>query len=444
MIFNRHSRPSLRGTLLAIAVSTITISVASSAAVYFFTLSIALSCIAGWIVGLTSFVVLVLLLTRRLHLSLEAVEQGLINLLDNDYSISLVNSPITEVNNLIAHYNRLTESLRRERQTLYQRELLLDTIIDNAAMCVLIADQHHRIIFANRTADLQLNGNQGVKGMTLNAVLGDRNPELITAIRNQKAGIFSLHQERQDLHHLFTGQFELNAQQHTLILLKEMTRELNRQEAATWKKVIRIVSHELNNSLAAISSLAHSGALLTAKGNQAELPDIFNTLSERAHHLKDFVSRYATIAKLPTPQKCNVNWQDFYAGLNLGYPFHLLGGLPTRLGYFDPAQIQQLLLNLLKNAAESGSPIDEIHLRLTQTSDATEVEVTDRGTGIPPEIMQNALLPFYSTKTEGSGVGLPLCREIVDAHEGELLLSNRRGGGLRVKVILPGQYTRSD
>lgn len=439
MIFNHHRSLSLRNQLLLITTGAITLSLLLSTTVTMLTLSGGQEGV-WWLVngtvGLFAAFVLTMLLTRHLCRSLAALDQGLLTLLDRDYSVTLACSNINEVNVLIEHYNQLTETLRRERQTLYQRELLLDTVIENSSMSVLIADQHQRVIFSNRLAEVQLHDQKRLNGLALGTIFADNNPELLTAVLEQRTGIFSLHPERPDLYHLFTKQFNLNSQNHTLILLKEMTRELNRQEAATWKKVIRIISHELNNSLAPISSLAHSGQLLLKKGQHAQLPEVFTTLSERAEHLTNFVSRYADIAKLPVPQRTSVDWRTFYAGLNLGYPFRLQGDLPTRPGNFDSSQIQQLLLNLLKNAAESGSPEDAITLRLTQTADTDVIEVADRGSGMSSEIMQNALLPFYSTKNGGSGVGLPLCREIAEAHNGQLIISNRRNGGLRVKVVI--------
>lgn len=439
MIFSHPDkrRLSLQSRLLLTVCVATTLAMLSVAALYALTLQPWVAWTLGLIVGLVCASAMVLVFTRHLQLSLTALDQGLNNLLDNDFSVTLAPSRYGEINRLITHYNRLTESLRHERQSIYQRELLLDTIIENTSMGVLITDQHCRIIFSNREAETLLNQGDAIKGLTLSDVFVTKNPELINAIDRQQSGIFSLYAKSPDLYHLFTSQFVLNTQRHTLILLKEMTRELNRQETATWKKVIRIISHELNNSLAPISSLAHSGKILVDKQQWQQLPDVFATLGERAEHLKNFVGSYANIAKLPLPRRAAVDWPLFYQGLNLGYPFVLEGSLPPFAGYFDAAQIQQLLLNLLKNAAESGSAPEQIRLRIRQDHQVCTIEVADRGTGMSPEVLKQALLPFYSTKTNGSGVGLPLCREIAEAHEGQLQLANRRGGGLRVKVTLP-------
>jgi two-component system, NtrC family, nitrogen regulation sensor histidine kinase NtrY len=105
--------------------------------------------------------------------------------------------------------------------------------------------------------------------------------------------------------------------------------------------------------------------------------------------------------------------------------------------HIDAAQIEQALLNLLKNAHESGSSPDAIHLRLMRVPQWLRLEVLDRGQGMSEPVLQNALVPFYSTKRHGTGLGLALTREIVEAHGGRLALSNRDGGGLCVAIQLP-------
>ncbi len=395
-----------------------------------------LAFILSLIFGLGASLVLTIAVSRHLKRGLSAIDQGMINLKDNDFSITLAPSSLRELDGILQNYNSLVDSLRKERQSIFQRELLLDTVIENSSMCVLITDQSRRIIYSNRVAEHLLNQGKAVTGLSIQELLSE-SPLLLNAIEAEQSGIFRLDDQSEALHHLSCGHFVLNAQDHTLILIKEMTREMNRQEAATWKKVIRVISHELNNSLAPISSLAHSGKLMLEQEQQAELPDVFDTLAERAEHLKNFVGRYADIAKLPGPNKTAVDWHKFYQGLTRGYPFILLEELPTEPGHFDAGQIHQVLLNLLKNAAESGSSPDQINLQIRQNGKASFIEITDRGTGMSSEVLQNALLPFYSTKPGGSGVGLPLCREIIEAHDGQMALSNRRQGGLRVSITLP-------
>ena len=118
-------------------------------------------------------------------------------------------------------------------------------------------------------------------------------------------------------------------------------------------------------------------------------------------------------------------------------PFQLDGELPDSEASFDPAQLSQALLNLLKNAQESGSPDDEIQLSLQRQGSHWRIDIVDRGSGMSDTVLANALVPFYSTKRSGTGLGLALVREIIEAHNGKLSFANRDQGGLRVTIRLP-------
>jgi signal transduction histidine kinase len=117
--------------------------------------------------------------------------------------------------------------------------------------------------------------------------------------------------------------------------------------------------------------------------------------------------------------------------------FRTKGELPAEPAQVDPAQMEQALLNLLKNAHESGSPAQDVELHIRRMQDALRIEVLDRGSGMNDAVLTNALVPFYSTKRSGTGLGLALAREIAEAHGGRILLANRDGGGLAVTLILP-------
>ncbi len=240
-----------------------------------------------------------------------------------------------------------------------------------------------------------------------------------------------------EVYHLSQRKFLLNAQPHRLVLLKQLTRELAAQEVVVWKKVIRVIAHELNNSLAPISSLAHSGQLLAHQPDAAQLQRVFKTIGDRAAHLTSFIEGYAKFAKLPRPRLASVSWQSFISRLQDTMGFNVVGPVPHTSGNFDASQMEQVMINLLKNAAESGSAPEGISVSVHELADGVIVEVADRGTGLTDEVLRDALLPFYSTKEAGTGLGLTLCREIVDAHAGRLSLANRTEGGAVVTVWLP-------
>lgn len=124
--------------------------------------------------------------------------------------------------------------------------------------------------------------------------------------------------------------------------------------------------------------------------------------------------------------------------------FRLLGELPGKAAQFDAGQVEQALINLVKNAREAGGPEEEVTLAVTSGDDgAVTFEVCDRGRGMSDDELQQALRPFHSSKEGGAGLGLPLAVEIVDAHRGSLRLARRQGGGTRVVCKLPGRGLRS-
>jgi two-component system nitrogen regulation sensor histidine kinase NtrY len=240
-----------------------------------------------------------------------------------------------------------------------------------------------------------------------------------------------------EIFHVSNRPFTLNSQPHRLLLFKQLTREMAAQEVAIWKKVIRVIAHELNNSLAPITSLAHSGQQLALAPDPERLARVFSTIEERASHLATFIDGYARFAKLPRPQPEEIDWRAFLRSLQETAPFVLAAEPPTRPGVFDPAQIEQVIINLVKNAKEAGAPPDSIELGVQEHAAGWRLQVLDRGAGMSEEVLRNALLPFYSTKPAGAGLGLTLCREVIEAHGGRISLANRPGGGLAATLWIP-------
>jgi nitrogen fixation/metabolism regulation signal transduction histidine kinase len=376
---------------------------------------------------------------------LDAVSSGIGSLRDRDFSVSITPRGGRELARLVTAYNSLGDLLRRERFDIYQRELLLDTVLQTTPLALTLTNASGRIVYGNIAARQLLREGRKLEGLALQALLEDSPAALREALQGSGDTLFTMEIGGEpEVYHLSRRGFMLNGQPHELLLLEQLTRELAAQEVLVWKKVIRVIAHELNNSLAPIRSLAHSGSLLAARAasaesaESAELERVFATIGERASHLATFIEGYASFAKLPKPRPSPVAWPLFLARIAAAQPFVIEGALPPHEARFDVGQLEQVMINLLKNAAESGSPPEAITVGVRARAAGFVIEVADRGGGLSEQVLRDALLPFFSTKPAGTGLGLTLCREIIEAHGGRLTLANRPGGGAVVAIHLPG------
>jgi nitrogen fixation/metabolism regulation signal transduction histidine kinase len=404
--------------------------------------------IPGWptAFALLGLVMLVLLADRLLGRALladdatvAAVADGLASLRDRDYSVSVaVPAGGGSLAQLVGAYNGLGERLRAQRQDLYQRELLLDTVIQATPLALVLTNPNDVVLYANLAARHLFHRGHKLEGLRFTPLLETQPPPLQAAYAAARDQLFTAELVGEpEVFHLAVRGFMLNGQPHRLTLLKQLTRELNAQEVATWKRVIRVIAHEINNSVAPIASLAQSGQRLASAPDEQQLRRVFAAIEERMAHLSGFVDGYSRFAKLPQPRLEPVQWQGFIDGLRAVVPFRIAGALPPGIATFDESQLQQVLINLLKNAREAGSAEDDTEVEVRALRAGWQVEVRDRGSGMSEEVLANALLPFYSTKATGSGLGLTLCREIVEAHGGTLDLANREGGGIVSRIWLP-------
>lgn len=323
-----------------------------------------------------------------------------------------------------------------------EREQLLQTLLDASPFAIVFYADAGRIVYANRFAQQLFFEEQPAEGKNFLRLVQSGpmafRPALLGA-RDEIAG-FDIDGQR-ETYHFARRTFPFADEPHTLLVVRQLTREVARHEIEVLKRVVRLISHEVNNSLGPVSSLIHSARQIVKSGERLErLERVFHTVDERAKHLAEFIAGYAALAKLPRPQPRDVDWGALLARLRALYPEAQLLALEGARGHFDPVQIEQALINLLKNASEAGGPLDQVKLEVNELEGgAVEVRVMDAGAGFTPDALEHALLPFYTSKPGGSGVGLALVREVVDAHGGQLTLGGRAGGGALVTLRLPGR-----
>lgn len=332
---------------------------------------------------------------------------------------------------------RLQTQLAEQRTAADNQEALLRGIIETTPVALLLFTDGGKITFTNAAARDLFFEAAPVEGENFLSMI-ERAPEpLRRALLADGDELFTVDNPAgAETFHLAKRYF---ADAQTLIAVRHVTQEISRQEIATLKKVIRIIGHEVNNSLGPISSLTQSAKLILKRPEHLpKLENILQTVEERATHLSAFLGGYAQLAKIPQPRPLTVPWGPFLDGLRALYPDIQIAQPPEANGHFDPAQIQQVIINLVKNAREAGGPATEVHIAVERVPDGGfRIAVLDRGSGMSEEALQSALLPFYTTKPKGSGLGLTLCREIVELHRGRLRLARREGGGMEISFWLP-------
>jgi len=393
----------------------------------------------GWIVlrvgcGWLLFAMLQHLMLQPLQQEIQALNLHAQNLQDGSFNVDANTRRLNELQPLALVLQQMSAQLRQERATLYQRELLLDTVLQSSPSALLLTDPSGRVLMTNPAARNLFSQGKKFEGEKLSQILAPL-PELQQAISAEQQGLIHLGQPA-SIWHLSIGHFQLNQKPHQLYLFKPMTREIHKEELKAWKKLLRVIGHELNNTLAPLSSLAFSGALLSQQIAHPQLQQILQTIAERSRHLNQFLQSYIEFAKLPAPQRSNVNWARLVNQLQNHYEFELEGNLPLMSWLLDPLQISQMLLNLLKNAHESGSAPEQIVLSFQESAAGLVIQLQDAGGGLSPQALAHAMVPFFTSKTNGSGIGLTLCRDVMEGHGGALELQNH-AAGLMVTMRFP-------
>jgi two-component system nitrogen regulation sensor histidine kinase NtrY len=367
-----------------------------------------------------------------------ALETGVSAMTDSDFSITIHNKEFDEMDTIVQLYNDLCTVLRSERSALMQKEVLLDKIVQSTPVAMILTNDADQIVYSNNAARTLLQSPR-LEGSTFAELIEDIPDEMKQATLEKRDGLFTESVRGETVvYSLNCQRFLLQNQPHHLYLYKNLTSEISRNEIALWKQVIRLISHELNNSLAPISSMAGSAKkILKQQENLDLLPDMLDTIERRAQRLFEFTRQYARLARLPAARKQTVNIAEFLSDIEKICDVSVSSELQTGTLQMDSAQIEQVLINIVKNAKESGSEPGDVNLIVRQTQGEVQFEVNDRGTGLGAEQISQAMLPFYTTKKTGTGIGLPLCNEIITGHGGRLRIGNRDGGGVQVRFGIP-------
>lgn len=377
--------------------------------------------------------------------SLQCLQTGLDFFSESEFSISMPTGNQGALIPLNRSFNKAALFLRQQRAQHLERELVLQAIFTHVKTALLLAGPDERIIFWNPSAEHLLQMEGSLKNVLLKTAL-EKQPAiaalLITTNTNTSClcHLQSLNGEQQSWQ-VERQCFQLQGVPYQLWHFEPITEAINRAELSAWKTLIRVLSHELNNSLAPVASLAQTGQMLLKNPvqrheNSEILQKIFITTEQRCSQLNAFLLRYGEFARSPLPNKIAFNWQTLISPLQGLYPFRF-NCHTLRPAFADEGQIGQVLINLLKNAKESGTLEAAIELHITALPDWDLIQIEDAGCGIAPTALSQTQVPFYSTKPQGSGLGLALCREILSAHGGYLTLQNRSEGGVRVSVYLP-------
>jgi nitrogen fixation/metabolism regulation signal transduction histidine kinase len=375
---------------------------------------------------------------------LQTLSNVVASLREGDYSFRARGAGSEDaLGELATEINALADLLQKQRVRSLEATALLARILEVMHTPLFAFDRHDRLQLASNSG-AQLLGrplarcyNQSARELGLQELLAA--PDQTTHSFGAKPTRWLLRK----------AAFRQDGAPHTLLLLADVSLPLQEEEQMAWKRLIRVLGHELSNSLAPIKSIA--GSLLervdSLPGDEATLRDFrrgLGVVESRADALHRFVQSYRQLAQLPPPQLRPVSLGPLLervAHLEQRLAVQLEPGAPVVLNA-DPDQLEQMFINLLANAADAslanGAQWARVSWRVT--GGAALVSIEDRGLGIANA--ENLFVPFYTTKPAGSGVGLALAQQIARAHGGEIRLINREDGpGARATVRLPAMQS---
>jgi two-component system nitrogen regulation sensor histidine kinase NtrY len=397
-----------------------------------------------WTLGLVviaTWLIVASVLRERVVRPLQTLSNLLGALREGDYSIRARGADREDALGLaFLEANVLGETLRSQRLGAMEATTLLRTVMSEIDVAVYAFDEHQRLRLVNRAGSRVLDQPvERLLGRTAEqlGLLESLRGETPRAMDMTLPGARGRWEVRRSM-------FRQAGKPHTLLVLADLSKTLREEELKAWQRLVRVLSHEINNSLAPIKSLA--GSLQAILDRQSRPPDADNDLRRgltviggRADALVRFMSSYARLARLPTPRLAPVDvatWVRRVAALETRLPVAIAAG-PDIVIRADGDQLDQLLINVVRNAVDASLETHGgVTLDWAREDGMLVVRCADEGPGI--DSGANLFVPFFSTKPEGSGIGLVLSRQIAEAHGGTITLENRSGTpGCLALVRLP-------
>ena len=383
-------------------------------------------------------------LRERVILPLQTLSNLLAALGEGDFSIRARGArggdPLGEV---MIEVNTLVETLRHQRLDALEATTLLRKVMAEIEVAVFTFDEERELKFVNRAGARLLAQNaertlgRRAEELGLEDCLDGDAPRVINTAFPGGVGRWEIRR----------SSFRQGGRPHELLVLSDLSQPLREEERQAFQRLIRVIGHEMNNSLAPIKSIAGSLATIIEREPppsdwRDDMQRGLAVIASRSESLSRFMSAYARLAKLPPPKLAPLDVGaviDRVATLEKGHNIQIAGG-PKLTVQGDSDQLEQLLINLIRNAVdavrETGGAVRVGWQRLPGSPASLELWVDDEGPGLSNT--GNLFVPFFTTKPGGSGIGLVLSRQIAEAHNGSLMLENRDDrAGCRASVRLP-------